>query len=264
MKAIRLLLVSALWIVSFSQVRAADELPVRIWQVDGVTREALLHTPPTAAAVPAPVIFVFHGFAGFMNQAADTFDYHTRWPEAIVVYMQGLDSPGMRRGSKVQKPGWQRDVGVLDDRDLKFFDAVMASLSQDYKVDEKRVYAAGHGSGGAFTYVLWAARGQRFAAMAPSSTIAGLAQLNELKPKPVLHLAGENDSLAKFDWQKLTMEGLRKLNRCGEGRPWENCCTLYPSDIGAPVVTYIHPGRHEFPTNAAAVIVKFFKEHAQP
>jgi polyhydroxybutyrate depolymerase len=80
----------------------------------------------------------------------------------------------------------------------------------------------------------------------------------------VLHLAGEGDLLAEFDWQKLTMDGLRKLNRCGEGRPWENCCTLYASDIGAPVVTYIHPGRHEFPTNAATVIVKFFKEHPKP
>jgi polyhydroxybutyrate depolymerase len=177
--------------------------------------------------------------------------------------MQGLDAPGRLRGSTAQRSGWQRDVGVLDDRDLKFFDAVLASLSRDYKVDEKRIYASGHGAGGAFTYVLWAARGERIAAVAPSGTAGGLDLLTNLKSKPVLLLAGEQDSRAKFDWQKLTMDGLRKLNRCGEGRPWESCCTLYPSDIGAPVVTYIHPGRHEFPTNAAASIVKFFKEHPQ-
>jgi polyhydroxybutyrate depolymerase len=80
MRTTRLLLVSALWMVSFSQLRAADELVLRVWHVNGVTREALLHLPPKAETVPTPIIFVFHGFGGFMNQAANIFDYHTQWP----------------------------------------------------------------------------------------------------------------------------------------------------------------------------------------
>ena len=86
-----------------------------------------------------------------------------------------------------------------------------------------------------------------------------------LKPKPVLHVAGENDSLVKYAWQQQMMDELRKLNECGEGQPWkETGCTLYPSKIGAPVVTFIHPGAHGFPKEAPAIIVKFFKGHAQP
>ena len=45
--------------------------------------------------------------------------------------------------------------------------------------------------------------------------------LTRLKPKPVVHVAGENDPLVKFSWQKQTMDAVRKLNQCGEGQPWE-------------------------------------------
>jgi polyhydroxybutyrate depolymerase len=128
-------------------------------------------------------------------------------------------------------------------------------------VDAKRIYSAGHSNGGAFTYLLWAARGDQFAAMAPCAAAAG-PNLPLLKPKPVLHLAGENDPLVKFEWQKATIDAVRKLNQCVEGKPWEKQCTLYESKIGTPVVAYIHPGKHNFPPPAADVIVKFFKEHS--
>ena len=85
-----------------------------------------------------------------------------------------------------------------------------------------------------------------------------------LKPKPVLHVAGENDELVKFAWQQQTMNALRRLNECGEGQPWAKHCTAYESKLGAPVVTFIHPGTHTFPEAAPALIVKFFQEHAQP
>jgi len=111
--------------------------------------------------------------------------------------------------------------------------------------------------------LLWAARGEKFAAFAPSAA-AATRTLSQLKPKPVLHIAGTNDTLVKFEWQQQTMAALRKLNQCGEGQPWEGekNCTLYPSKLDAPVVTLIHPGPHLFPAGAADSIVKFFKEHS--
>ena len=87
------------------------------------------------------------------------FAYHKHWPEAIAVYMQGLNTPGVLTDPEGKRPGWQKRVGDQNDRDLKFFDAVLATLKKDYRVDEKRVYATGHSNGGAFTYLLWAARG---------------------------------------------------------------------------------------------------------
>ena len=242
---------------------SAEQPARREWTVDGVTREALVHAPSKAKTEATPLVFAFHGHGGTMNNAARTFAYHTLWPDAIVVYPQGLNTPGRLTDPEGKKPGWQSGPGDQGDRDLKFFDTILESLRHDCKVDAKRIYATGHSNGGGFTYLLWAMRGDRFAAVAPSAAAAPKVQ-SLLKPKPVLHLAGENDPLVKYAWQQFTMTALRKLNECGEGKSWEKFCTLYPSKIGTPVVTFIHPGGHQFPSEAPATIVKFFKEHARP
>src|SRR5882724_2903294 len=73
---------------------AADGPARREWKVDGVIREALVFIPAKAKTEPTPVIFAFHGHGGSMDNAARMFGYHRQWPEAIVVYMQGLHTPG--------------------------------------------------------------------------------------------------------------------------------------------------------------------------
>ena len=242
---------------------SAEQPARREWTVDGVVREALVYAPANAKTEATPLVFAFHGHGGTMNHAARSFAYHTQWPGAIVVYPQGLNTAGRLTDPEGKKPGWQSGPGDQADRDLKFFDAILESIQHDWKVDTKRIYATGHSNGGGFTYLLWAVRGDRFAAVAPCAAVAPKT-MSLLKPKPVLHLAGEKDPLVKYAWQQLTMTAVRKLNECGEGSPWEKFCTLYPSKIGAPVVTFIHPGGHQFPTEAPATIVKFFKEHAKP
>lgn len=258
----RLVAAVALAFACLDRLRADEDLVRREWAIDGVVREALVHVPPSAKTEPAPLVFAFHGHGGSMNNAARMFGYHQLWPQALVVYMQGLNTPGRLTDPEGKRPGWQRSAGDQGDRDLKFFDAVFASLKHDYRVDPRRIFATGHSNGGGFTYLLWATRGDRFAAMAPSAAVAAKT-FGQLQPKPVLHLAGEHDALVKFEWQRWTMDALRKLNECGEGQPWEKWCTLYPSKIGAPVVTLIHPGTHTFPPEAPAIIVKFFQQHAK-
>ena len=69
----------------------------------------------------------------------------------------------------------------------------------------------------------------------------------------------------KFEGQMRSLAAVRALNGCEEqGKDWDKGCTLYPSSKDAPVVTFIHPGGHQFPVEAAATIVKFFKEHPKP
>jgi polyhydroxybutyrate depolymerase len=80
-----------------------------------------------------------------------------------------------------------------------------------------------------------------------------------------MHLAGEKDALVKYEWQQATMEALRKLNGCEPaGTEWDKLCTQYASKTGTPVVTLIHPGAHNFPAEAPALVVKFFQQHAKP
>ena len=236
----------------------------REWTVDGVTREALVFAPVSATTRPTPVVFAFHGHGGTMWQAALSFRIHKLWPEAVVVYMQGLNTLGRLTDPDGKKPGWQSAPGEQGDRDLKFFDAVLTSLRAAFKVDDRHIYATGHSNGGTFTYVLWAARHPVFAALAPSSSPAA-RNLRLLKPAPALHIAGENDALVKFAWQQPTLTALRALNAAGDGKPWHDVqfATLYPSGQGNDLVTYIHPGTHKFPAEAPAAIVRFFKEHAR-
>lgn len=244
-------------------VPSAGGLEHREFQVAGVAREALVHVPPGARATNTPVVFVFHGHGGNSRQAARSFALERHWPEAIVVYPQGLNTPGRLTDPEGKKPGWQAATGDQDDRDLKFFDAVLARLKRDYQVDAKRIYSTGHSNGGGFTYLLWAERGDVFAAVAPSAAVARYP--NRLKPKPAMHLAGEKDTLVKFAWQKLMMDAVRKVNGCDTaGKSWEKQATLHPSKSGTPVVTFIHPGGHEFNPDAPALIVIFFKEHPAP
>ncbi len=260
---------SALLLLALLPLRltpAAEALPdgFQHWElkVDGVAREALVYAPPTAKEKDTPVVFVFHGHGGTMRNSARSFAMNQHWPEAISVYMQGLNTPGRLTDPEGKKPGWQSGVGTQGDRDLKFFDAMFVRLKQDYKVDAKRIYSTGHSNGGGFTYLLWAERGDVFAAVAPSAAAAAGRQGEKLTPKPAMHLTGEKDPLVKYEWQTATMDAVRKLNGCdAEGRSWAKLATEYPSKTGTPFVAFIHPGGHEFHKDAPALIAKFFQQH---
>lgn len=250
----------------FAAVAEASVPTEKHWNVEGVDRVALIYAPATAPTAQTPVIFAFHGHGGTMRYAAQTYGYQRLWPEAIVVYMQGLPTPGALTDPEGKWNGWQSRAGDQGDRDLKFFDAVLASLKQQYPVDAKRIFATGHSNGGGFTYLLWAERGDTFAAVAPAAAIA-FRVLPRLKPKPVIHIAGERDLLVRFAWQQQTMWSIRKLNDCElEGKPWAKSGdlvgTLYPSKSGTPFVSVTYPGGHMFPREAPALIVQFFKEQS--
>jgi len=241
---------------------SATSSEIEHWEfkVDGVSREALAYIPPTAKEALTPVVFVFHGHGGRAQNAARMFAMNRNWPEAISIYMQGLNTPGRLTDKEGKAPGWQKGPGDQDDRDLKFFDAVLARLKKDYKVDSKRIFSTGHSNGGAFTYLLWAERGDVLAAVAPSAAAAA-ESLPKLKSKPLMHIAGEKDPLVKFEWQERTIAAVRKINGCEvEGKSWARDCTIYPSKTGTPVVAYIHAGGHVVPAEAPELIVKFFKE----
>ena len=233
------------------------------WKVDGVAREGLVCAPSKEGSGAPPLVFGFHGHGGSMQNAASSFAFHDLWPEAVVVYMQGLNTPGKLTDPEGKKPGWQSGPGDQEDRDLKFFDAVLASMKEKFKIDEKRVYSSGHSNGGGFTYLLWGSRPGLFAAVAPSAA-AGARNLKETKPCPVLHVAGEKDPLVKFEMQMRAVTAVRAINGCEDsGKDWDKGCTIYASSKDAPVVTFIHPGTHAYPKEAPALIVKFFKEYAR-
>ena len=125
-------------------------------------RRYLVYTPPSYSQQPQksyPVVFNFHG-SGMtmaeqmlytqMNRAADRHQF-------IVVYPSGV------------KQDWNVGFGMsyLDGTDdIGFTQALLAKLREDYRVDDRRVYATGLSRGGFFALRIAAELPQLFAAVA--------------------------------------------------------------------------------------------------
>lgn len=260
MKWISRLIFAASFVFSSLSVPCAAAPDVMKFDVDGVERQALVFLP--AKPQNAPVVLAFHGHGGNMRFAARGMHFQDQWPEAIVVYPQGLPTPSLLREDKQgTKPGWQHRPGESGDRDLKFVDTILRTLREQYSIDQNRVYATGFSNGGFFSYLLWATRPELFAAFAPGAGLI-LPDAIPTQPRPVLHYGGRSDRLVKFSEQEKTIELARKTNHCASaGQPCGPLCTLYRSDGGTPVQAVIHPGGHLYPPPITPVIVKFFQDH---
>ncbi len=224
------------------------------FNIQGSERKAIVIAPTKPNG--APVIFAFHGHGGNMRNAQRSFLMEKEWPEAIVIYMEGLPTASVNDPAGA-KNGWQTRLGAQNDRDLAFFDAVWKKIKTQYKPDEKRVFAMGHSNGGRFTYLLWAERPSIFKSFAPSgSPSSGL----KLSPKPAFHALGETDQIVNPENQKRTVEGLKEMNGCEKnGKIIAEYTTLYKGKNGNDIETYIHPGGHNYPKIINKHIVDFWK-----
>jgi|694.fasta_scaffold06664_8 poly(3-hydroxybutyrate) depolymerase len=229
-------------------------------QVDSVNREALVYVPEKVDQ-PLPVVFCFHGHGGNMRQASRSFRIHEFWPEAIVVYMQGLPTPGRLTDREGRKSGWQHAAGEQGDRDLKFFDALLKELRSKYTLNDKCLYAMGHSNGGGFTYLLWLKRGEVFSGFAPCAAV--LREAEQLKPKSALHIAGTKDPLVRFAWQERNMAVIRRtMGVAGEPIDWQKFGKKYSTQDQRSWIEVVHDGAHEYPSFAGELTVVFFKELA--
>lgn len=188
---------------------------------------------------------------------------HEAWPEALVIYPQGLPTVGQLTDPEGQRPGWQHMPGGEGDRDLRFIDAMLGWVGEKYGLDPARTFAAGHSNGGSMVYTLWAARSDRFAAVAPSSSIFRPDVSAKAKPKPVFIVAGREDALVRFPAQQRSLQSVLRLNQADlTGQPWADGAVKHSSKVGADVVAYIHPGGHQLPADSGALMARFFKSLA--
>jgi polyhydroxybutyrate depolymerase len=226
---------------------------VLTWTVDGDKREAIVFAPSAPPPGKLPLVFSFHGHGDDM----ENFQYvglQQAWPDAIVVYIQGLPSrDGLR--------GWQTERGDYNDRDLKLVDVALAALRKKYSVDDNRIYATGFSNGGHFTYLLWAERPGVFAAFAP---VAGRLRpsVQPMQPRPLFHVAGARDAQVAFADQKAAIATAVRVNGVGgQTKPCGDGCTVYGSGTPTPVMAWIHSGGHEYPRSTSERIVSFFHDH---
>ncbi|MGX9734457.1 esterase PHB depolymerase [Janthinobacterium sp. HH104] len=125
-------------------------------------RRYIVYTPPSYQSAPQqafPVVFNFHGGGMSMaeqmlyTQMNKTAERH----QFIVVYPQGI------------KQDWNVGFGMdylAGTDDVGFTQAMLSKLKQDYRIDDKRIYATGLSRGGFFALRLAAELPQQFAAVA--------------------------------------------------------------------------------------------------
>ncbi|MEE2681436.1 MAG: esterase [Planctomycetota bacterium] len=242
------------------------EVSSMTWDVDGVERTALVQIPVPEAGERAPLLFIWHGHGGNSRAAARQFRFNERWPEAILVHPQGLNTPGFTDPEGLRS-GWSSKREIEGNRDLAFYDVMLADFIERGIADPDLVYSTGQSNGGGFTYTLLFERGDTLAAIAPASCAASREIRRGLPtPKiPIFHLGAPNDDLVKIAWQQRTIDHFLALHDCEEPEPWGDhpACLIHPSPHGAPVLTYLHTRGHALPKDAGRVFTKFFREHAR-
>jgi polyhydroxybutyrate depolymerase len=239
------------------------------WTVGGVTREALVHIPTTST--PGALIIGFHGHGGTDVGFAQR-GFETGWPNAIVVYPQGLPTKSYEDPQGL-KPGWQYSRGEINyltgikDQDLLFFDAIVSTFQTNYHITNNRVFVHGWSNGGMFVYnVLWPSRGDKLTAISSASAV--LLSTNGKKAMPVMQIAGTSDPVVSFNNQQKGVQSLCTYNQCITGGSlWASgddglVGTRYWSSIRNPVFFVQYNGGHSYPDCVEPLIVKFFKQAA--
>lgn len=250
------MLVFLAFAISTGFLQKLDTLEIK---VNGVERSALMYSPGTHQQ--KPLVFVFHGFSGNARQAANSYKVHLAWPEAVVVYPQGLRvrSPRLNRNG----PGWQHGPGQEEDRDLIFFDHLLRYIKQKQSIDPKRVYVTGMSNGALFCYLLFTTKPESIAAFAPVAGAGGLWLTRATTARPFLIIHGNKDILVSPKTAELSRDAIIRINQCDtQSKEWIKGYDLYPSKTGNnPVIWYLHQGGHNWPPSITDNIVKFFKEH---
>ena len=247
--------------------KAPEGFVERTWTIDGVKRTALVRVP-TGVSGQLAVVFGWHGHGGRSTHSAARWGYADIDTTSILVFPQGLPTVSPLVDKEGRMPGWQTSVDSEGGRDIKLFDTILTDLKKEHSVDERRIFSMGHSNGAAFSYLLWQARPGVIAAV---GSVAGSlrADTKVASPMPVIHVAGEKDPIVKFAWQKATFAAVKRFNSCTEeGKPWAKegvlDATIFTSTKGAPLVTAIHGGGHEYAKGSTELIVRFFKENPKP
>jgi polyhydroxybutyrate depolymerase len=233
------------------------------FDIDGVERTAIIyHNTKPAPEKGAPLVLGFHGHGGRAEFVARRWSLQTLWPEAVVIYPQGLPT-STTIDPEGARPGWQIAPGGQDDRDIRFVDAMIEWAQKRYKIDQNRIYAIGHSNGARFATVLWKTRGEKFAAFCAAAAQGGL-MVRDATPRSIFAIAGENDRIVRYDGQVMSLEVYRRVLKTDASKAVTNgYAKIEPGINGTELVTYLHPGGHEFPQDALPLVVEFFKRHSK-
>ena len=229
--------------------------------VNGATRTAVL-VVPSDVSHPAPLVFAFHGHGGNGANFDRKIDIDGLWPDAIVIYPDGLPGHSGITDPDGSQPGWQVAPGQEGDRDLAFYDTMLATLRAKLPVDNDRIYVMGHSNGSAFTSLLLSQRGDAIAATANISSQPGALLLAIDPVRSMFMSMGMTDPLVPFAQQVKSIPLVQqKLGIDPTSAAVDGYLTTAQGAGNIELDTYVHPAGHEVPAEVPALIVKFFQRH---
>mgnify|MGYP006136591581 FL=1 len=168
---------------------------------DGQNRSFIVYVPSSYnASSQSPLLFNFHGGGGTssdfinyendMRPIADTANFIAVYPQAAVDPTDGSNS-------------WLHKTPTTHN-DVNFIEAIIDTLSNDYNIDNDRVYACGYSEGGIFSYELGCRLNDRIAAFSSVSgsmlvdafrvSYYNLGNCSPIHPIAVLLIPGTSDS----------------------------------------------------------------------
>jgi polyhydroxybutyrate depolymerase len=247
-----------------SAVVAAAYAPGRhevSFDVNGVKRLAVV-VVPTAVSKPLPLVFVFHGHGGTGANIERRFDIEGLWPAAIVVYPYGLVGHAGKTDPKGVKSGWQTELGESGDRDLAFYDAMLATLQSKLPVDTRRVYAMGHSNGSGFVSLLLNQRGSGIAATANLSGQPSARLLAGDPNRSMFMAMGITDPIVPYANQKRAIPlAEHKLGVDPRSATVKGFLRSETGPDNVELDVYIYPGGHTPPAEVPKLVVQFFQRH---
>lgn len=213
--------------------------------VFGKSRSYTLVVPPSyAPGVSQPLIYVLHGHGGSGAQARASFDIEgASGGKALFLYPDGIGG------------GWDLDSDTGKNRDVAFFDAMLAQVQSEYCVDLHRVFVAGFSNGAYMANQLACRRSERIRAVAThsgggpydNSPNAKYDEHGALecsgKPVAALVLHGTADgTVAPSEGQK-SIDHWTHANHCGAPTT-SGACAIYAGCIHPVIACKVHGLAH--------------------
>jgi polyhydroxybutyrate depolymerase len=221
--------------------------------VDGLTRQFIVRAPARAdGRTPAALVFAFHPFGMNGDYMAARVPIAREWRDAVTIYPTGALRPGSGAS-----PAWQNLSGELGDRDLHFFDAMLAWAKEHLCVDEHRVFAMGYSNGAGFAYLLACERASTISGLAIAS---GRLPCSPARPTPVIINHGARDSTIAYDEARRAARAWSTVNGCAAPpTPTPGACAAASSCASAPVTLCTYAGGHEYHFPFTATLVDFLR-----
>ncbi|MFO0636981.1 MAG: dienelactone hydrolase family protein [Nannocystaceae bacterium] len=233
----------------------------------GALRRHLLLRVGESLASPPPVVFAWHGFGDSPWSARRSLDGVSAWRDGIIVAPQGAARTFEQFGA-TPRAGWQVHQGELGDRDLAFFDAMVAELDRRGCLDRDRVYSTGFSNGGFFTNVLACHRADVLAAAAPTGGGGPFTGCDDARV-PILVTHGRKDTVVPFASAESSIKTWVAHNGCDAGTkaPQEGCVDARGCRDGSPVRICAFGVDHVWPPGQSERVTEFlrgFRKSAGP